>query len=244
MISAQDLVEKILARSTSDDCIVVVNDKTQANLRWASSTLTTNGVIQLRSLTVIAFVAMGGFMASGAVTRTNVNESDIDSLLAEASAAAKAAGAAEDFAPLAKDVSLGNWSAPHTPTGPDVFSKFAPELGDMMRRSQSDSIELFGYAEHTHQTIWVGSKGGMRLRHDTPVGRVEMTGKSHGRSRSTWDGIETHDFSNVSVAAIDKNIRQRLNWQEKKVDLPAGRYDTIIPSGAVADIYVYMMWVA
>ena len=96
MISAQDLVEKILARSTTDDCIVVVNDKTQANLRWASSTLTTNGVIQLRSVTVIAFVAMGGSMASGAVTRTNVNESDIDSLLAEASAAAKAAGAAED----------------------------------------------------------------------------------------------------------------------------------------------------
>jgi predicted Zn-dependent protease len=244
MISAQDLVEKILARSTTDDCIVVVNDKTQANLRWASSTLTTNGVIQLRSVTVIAFVAMSGSMASGAVTRTNVNEEDIDSLLAEASAAAKAAGAAEDFAPLAKEVSFGNWSAPHSPTGPDVFSKFAPELGEMLRRSQADSIELFGYAEHTHETIWVGSKGGMLLRHDTPVGRVEMTGKSHGRTRSTWDGVETHDFKNVSVASIDKNIRQRLQWQERKVDLPAGRYDTILPSGSVADLYVYMMWVA
>jgi len=244
MISAQDLIEEILARATTDDCIVVVKDKTQANLRWASSTLTTNGVIQERNVTVIAFVAMDGSMASGAVTRTNVNEGDIDSLLGEARAAALAAGAAEDYAPLAKDVSFGNWSAPHTPTGPDVFAKFAPDLGEMMRRSQSDSIELFGYAEHTHQTIWVGSKGGMRLRHDSPVGRVEMTGKSHGRSRSTWDGIETHDFSNVSVAKIDKNIRQRLNWQEKKIDLPAGRYDTVLPSGSVADLYVYMMWVA
>ena len=244
MISAQDLVEKILARSTTDDCIVVVNDKTQANLRWASSTLTTNGVIQLRSVTVIAFIAMNGSMASGAVTRTNVNEQDIDALLAEASAAAQAAGPAEDFAPLAKDVSFGNWSAPHTPTGPEAFSTFAPELGDMLRRSQSDSIELFGYAEHTHQTIWVGSKGGMRLRHDSPVGRVEMTGKSHGRSRSTWDGVETHDFKDISISKIDKNIRQRLSWQEKKIDLPAGRYDTILPSGAAADIYVYMMWVA
>ena len=244
MISAQDLVEKILARSTTDDCIVVVNDKTQANLRWASSTLTTNGVIQQRSVTVIAFVAVDGSMASGAVTRTNVDESDIDALLSEATAAAKAAGAAEDFAPLAKDVSFGNWSAPHTPTGPDVFSKFAPELGEMMRRSQADSIELFGYAEHTHETLWVGSKGGMRLRHDSPVGRVEMTGKSHQRSRSTWDGVETHDFKDVSVATIDANIRQRLTWQEKKIDLPAGRYDTIFPSGSIADIYVYMMWVA
>jgi predicted Zn-dependent protease len=244
MISAQDLVEKILARATTDDCIVVVKDKTQANLRWASSTLTTNGVIQERNVTVIAFVAINGAMASGAVTRTNVDEKDFDALLSEAKAAALASGPAEDFAPLARDVEFGNWSAPHTPTGPDVFSTFAPDLGEMMRRSQSDSIELFGYAEHTHQTIWVGSKGGMRLRHDSPVGRVEMTGKSHGRSRSTWDGIETHDFSNVSVATIDKNIRQRLAWQEKKIDLAAGRYDTVLPSGSVADLYVYMMWVA
>jgi predicted Zn-dependent protease len=244
MISAQDLVEKILARSTTDDCIVVVQDSTQANLRWASSTLTTNGVIAQRSVTVIAFVGLDGSMASAGVTRTNVDESDIDAILSEATAAAKAAGAAEDFAPLARDVAFGNWSASHNPTGPDVFSSFAPELGEMMQRSKADAIELFGYAEHTHQSIWVGSKGGMRLRHDSPVGRVEMTGKSHQRSRSTWDGIETHDFKNVSVAKIDANIRQRLEWQAKKIDLPAGRYDTILPSGSIADIYVYMMWVS
>jgi predicted Zn-dependent protease len=114
----------------------------------------------------------------------------------------------------------------------------------MMHRSKSDAIELFGYAEHTHETLWVGSKGGMRLRHDSPIGRVEMTGKSHQRSRSTWNGVETHDFKDVSVSAIDAAIRQRLAWQEKKIDLPAGRYDTIFPSGSVADIYVYMMWVS
>jgi predicted Zn-dependent protease len=244
MISAQDLVEKILAKATSDDCIVLVRDKTQANLRWASSTLTTNGVIATRSVTVIAFIATGSAMASGGVTRTSVEEGDIDSILAEALAAAKASGQADDYAPLAKEVSYGNWSDKHTPTGPEVFSKFAPDLGAMMQASKSDGIELFGYAEHTHESLWVGSKGGMRLRYDSPVGRVEMTGKSHGRSRSTWSGVETHDFKDVSVERIDKEIRQRLNWQERKVDLPAGRYTSIVPSGAVADLFTYMMWVS
>jgi predicted Zn-dependent protease len=244
MISAQDLIEKILARATSDDCIVVIKEKTQANLRWASSTLTTNGVIQERSVTVIAFKSIGSSMAAGGVTRTNVNEDEIDSILNAAIAAAIANGAAEDFAPLARDVTFGNWSAPHTPTGAEIFKKFAPDLGEMMKASVADEIELFGYAEHTHESIWVGSKGGMRLRHDSPVGRVEMTAKSHSRSRSTWEGIETHDFNNVSVEKIDKQIRQRLAWQERKVELPAGRYDTVFPSGSIADFYVYMMWVA
>jgi predicted Zn-dependent protease len=244
MISAQDLIEKILARATSDDCIVVIKEKTQANLRWASSTLTTNGVIQERSVTVIAFKSIGASMAAGGVTRTSVKEDEIDSILDAAIAAAVANGAAEDYAPLARDVSFGNWSAPHTPTGAEVFKKFAPDLGEMMKASVADEIELFGYAEHTHESIWVGSKGGMRLRHDSPVGRVEMTAKSHSRSRSTWEGIETHDFNDVSVEKIDKQIRQRLAWQERKVELPAGRYDTVFPSGSIADFYVYMMWVA
>ena len=244
MIKAQDLIEKILAKASSDECIVIVTDKTQANLRWASSTLTTNGVLQERSVTVIAFLKTKDGMASGGVSRTNVDEADIDSLLAQAVASAKAAGAAEDYAPIAENVELGNWQAPHQPTGPEVFKKFAPDLGQMMGKSVSDAIELFGYAEHTHETVWVGSKGGLRLRSDKPIGRVEMTAKSHARSRSTWYGVETHDFSNVAVADIDKDIRQRLTWQERKIELPAGRYDTVFPSGSVADFYVYMMWMA
>jgi predicted Zn-dependent protease len=157
---------------------------------------------------------------------------------------AKTAGPAEDYAPLATNVSIGNWAAEHVPTGPEVFSAFAPALGDMFSRSVADKIELFGYSEHTNETTWVGSKGGLRLRKDSPIGRVEMTGKSHDRSRSTWAGVETRDFKDVSVTDIDKQIRQRLEWQGTKVDLPAGRYDTILPSGSVADLFVYMMWVS
>ena len=244
MISAQDLIEKITSAATCDDCIVVIKDKTQANLRWAGSTLTTNGVIQERSVTVIAFVSVDGGMASGGLTRTDVTLADIPKLLEDAITAAKAAGKAEDFAPLAANTSIGDWSAPHVPTGPEVFSTFAPALGDMFSRSVADSIELFGYAEHTHETTWIGSKGGLRLRKDSPVGRVEMTGKSHARSRSTWNGVETRDFKDVSVASIDAQIRQRLEWQSRKVDLPAGRYDTVLPSGSVADLFTYMMWVS
>ena len=69
MISAQDLIEKITSSATCDDCIVVIKEKTQANLRWAGSTLTTNGVIQERNVTVIAFVAINGAMASAICLR-------------------------------------------------------------------------------------------------------------------------------------------------------------------------------
>ncbi len=241
-MSPQELIEKIVAVADYKDCVVIVESKTQANLRWASSTLTTNGVIATQKITVIAFVAVDGGIAAGSVTRAQVDASEIVEIAQAAGVAARAAGKAEDAAVLARDLAVGDWSAPHNPTGPEVFGGIAPELGEIFKKSQADKIELFGYAEHTHDTTWVGSKGGLRLRFDQPDGRVEMTGKSHARSRSTWEGRATRDFKNLSIAEIDSEIRTRLEWQGRKLDLAAGRYDTVAPAGSVADLYAYLGW--
>lgn len=244
MISAQELIERITSAATCDECIVIVTETSQANLRWANSTLTTNGVILQRSVTVLAFVAVDGGMAAGGVTRTDVAISEIDAVLKEAIASAHSAGAADDAAKIAKNIVIGNWSDAHNPTGPEVFAKVAPDLGDMFKGSVADGIELFGYAEHTHKTTWVGSKGGIRARYDQPAGRVEMTGKSHNRTRSTFEGVATRDFSNVSIANVDANIRKRLQWQANKIEIPAGKYDTVLPANAIGDLILYMLWSA
>ena len=242
MITPQDLIEKITAAADYDDCVVIVQSRTQANLRWANSTLTTNGVIANQRVTVIAFVAMDGGIASGSVTRASVDASEVAEIAKAAGIAAHASGKSEDAADLKRDFAVGDWAAVHHPTGPEVFAGIAPELGETFRKSQADSIELFGYAEHTHDTTWVGSKGGLRMRFDQPDGRVEMTGKSHNRSRSTWEGRATRDFKNLSIAEIDRDIRTRLEWQGRKLELAAGRYDTVAPAGSVADIYAYLGW--
>ncbi len=242
MIGPQELIERITAAADYDDCIVIVEAKTQANLRWASSTLTTNGVITEQSVTVIAFVAIEGGVATGSITRTSVELGEIPAIAKEAGLVARAAGKAEDEAPLLSDTVIGDWKGVHTATGPDIFSNFAPHLGEIFKRSKQDSIELFGYAEHTHQTTWVGSKGGLRLRHDQPAGRLEMTGKSHNRTRSTWEGRATRDFSDVDVAGVDVGIRQRLEWQARSSSKAAGRYQTVLPSGSVADLLAFLLW--
>ena len=52
--SPQEAVERALAASRSDDCVVIAEETSGANLRWAGNTLTTNGVSRSRQLTVIA----------------------------------------------------------------------------------------------------------------------------------------------------------------------------------------------
>jgi predicted Zn-dependent protease len=38
---------------------------------------------------------------------------------------------------------------------------------------------------------------------------------------------------------MDDEIRTRLGWQERTIELPPGRYDTVLPPSAVADLLVY-----
>ncbi len=50
----QETVERALAAARCDDCVVIADETSAANLRWAGNTLTTNGVSRSRQLTVIA----------------------------------------------------------------------------------------------------------------------------------------------------------------------------------------------
>ena len=55
-MTPQELVERALAASTTDGCVVIANDAATTNLRWANNTLTTNGATQTVDVTVIATV--------------------------------------------------------------------------------------------------------------------------------------------------------------------------------------------
>jgi predicted Zn-dependent protease len=69
-----------------------------------------------------------------------------------------------------------------------------------------------------------------------------MTAKSHSRTRSTWEGRPTRDFTDIAMADVDASIRQRLAWQERTSAYAPGRHTTVVPSGAMADLMAYILW--
>ena len=97
---SQELVERALAASRSDDCIVIADDGSTANLRWAGNSLTTNGVSRSRQLTVIAISRSGDEARAGVVSRAGVSADQVAELVAEAEHAAAEASPAEDAEPL------------------------------------------------------------------------------------------------------------------------------------------------
>ncbi|MFI6316038.1 metallopeptidase TldD-related protein [Nonomuraea sp. NPDC050556] len=235
----QEMVERALELSTADDCVVIVDHDSTANLRFAGNTLTTNGVSQSTRLTVISIV--GG--ATGVVSRTSVRDEQFPDVVAAADAAAREAQPAEDAMPLVEGgVPSAHWAYPVFPTDIGVFSGFAPALGESFAAAEAGGRRLYGFAEHLLTSTFVGTSAGVRLRHDQPTGRLELNAKSADLKRSAWTGVATRDFTDVDVAALDASLSTRLEWAKNRIDLPAGRYETILPPSAVADLLIYTYW--
>ncbi|MGW3498962.1 metallopeptidase TldD-related protein [Streptomyces sp. NPDC001020] len=238
-----EIVERALGLSRADGCVVIADEHSSANLRWAGNALTTNGVTRGRTLTVIATVDGKEGTASGVVSRSAVTADDLEPLVRAAEAAARGAGPAEDARPLVTGVPESpDFTDAPAETSSAVFADFAPALGESFARARAGGRELYGFAHHELVSTYVGTSTGLRLRHDQPSGTLELNAKSPDRTRSAWAGCSTRDFKDVDPAALDTELARRLGWAERRVELPAGRYETLLPPTAVADLLVYQLW--
>jgi predicted Zn-dependent protease len=248
-ISPQDTVERALQAATCDDCVVIAEEISTANLRWARNTLTTNGVSSSRRLTVIAIVRDAAGARAGVVSRAGAGADQIGDVVAAAEQAAAASSPAEDAQPLPGPAGQPGdhgpaWDEPPGSTEIGVLRDFAGALGNAFGVAASAGRRLYGYAEHSLTSSFLGSSTGLRLRHDQPSGHVGLNAKTADMARSAWAGAGTRDFGDVDVAGLEAGLARRLDWAARRLELPAGRYETLLPPTAVADLLVYMYWSA
>jgi predicted Zn-dependent protease len=256
-MTPQETVERALAAARCDDCIVIADETSTANLRWAANSLTTNGVTRFRRLTVIAITRGAGGPQAGVVSRAGVRAGQVADVVAAAESAASQNSAAEDAQPLLRpgdpaafgvkegpEPGQPGWDDEPGSTGIGVFAAFSPALGEAFAAATAAGRRLYGFAEHTLTSTFLGTSTGLRLRHDQPTGKADINAKSAEPGGSAWAGQATRDFTDVDVAAITAGLGQRLDWARRQIELPAGRYQTLLSPSAMADLFIYLYWSA
>ena len=250
--ASHEIVERALAASRADGCVVIASESSTVNLRWANNTLTTNGAARDRSVTVISIMgrSFGVRSVSTIAAPSGVDTDQLTELVRASEEAAKAADEAEDYADLLAPGQQGvasspePFDAPAQRTSTTVFTTFAADLGEALRAARAEGLGLYGFAEHDLTTTWLGTSTGLRLRHSQPTGTVEWNAKNGQPGGSVWHGQSTHDFTDVDVPGTDAELRRRLAWCARSVDLPAGRYETLLPPTAVSDLILDAYWSA
>ena len=233
-----DVVEKVLSLSRADGCIAILTESSSVDLRWATNNLTTNGAHLERSLTVISV------LGTSVGTRSASVLDDLEGLVRASEQAARDAAPAEDAGPLVTGTADPRFSMPAEATTTEVFASLAAGLGESFAAARADGLRQFGFASHDVTTTWLGSSTGLRKRHVQPRGYVELTAKDDSPGGSSWVGQHTRDWSDIAVPGLDAELRRRLAWGRRTVEVEAGRHETVLPPSAVADLLVYAYWTA
>jgi predicted Zn-dependent protease len=241
VIPAQDVVDLVLAsaanRGLADETIVIVTDRAEASLRWAGNSMTTNGVSTSRSTAVISIARDGDSAHVGSIRSSVVDPAAIDELVAASQDAAHGAPEARDAAaPLTGSGTPPDWGDPIPGTGAGAFAELAQSLSAGFGRTD----RLYGFAHHIVETTFLATSTGVRRRFTQPTGSVEINAKRD--NASAWAGVSTPWFTDVLVEKMLLDLSTRLDWAKRTVELPAGRYETLMPPSTVADMMIYLGW--
>ncbi|MGP0031005.1 MAG: metallopeptidase TldD-related protein [Acidimicrobiales bacterium] len=242
MIEAQAVIEEGLAAASgrgADGCIVLVDETSHADVRFALNTTTTNGVRRDRSVTVVAIKAG----AVGVARRSGVV--DVGQMVSAALTDAEGAPPAEDAFTLVDGMGAapGGGGAASVAFGRAPSETDLSALGDVLSglsgafgRARDRDVVLAGFAEFGVSTLYLGSSTGVRLSYPQPTGAVNLVGRSSDGARSAWTGAGAERISDLSFETMESELWRRLEWARRPLALEAGRYEVILPPSGMADL--------
>jgi predicted Zn-dependent protease len=227
----------------SDQCVVIVEETSEVEVRFANNTTTTNGSRRDRRVTVISMRQVEGGMAAGVARRGG--DVDITELVRAAEQDAAGSPPADDAGPLLTPADAGlppesaeRFDRPRATTELSVLSGVLSGLSSAFQRARRSDHVLAGFAEHRQTTEYLGTSTGLRSAHAQPQGALHLVARSVDGISSTWAGAGTTEFTDVSVEQLQARVGERLAWSARRVDCPAGRYEVLLPPEAVSDLMV------
>jgi predicted Zn-dependent protease len=237
VIPAQEVLEAgldVASSAGADGCIVLVEENSHADVRFALNTTTTNGVQRGREVSVVVIAGD----AVGTATRAGVVGSDgVAEMVHDALADARQSPPAEDAFALVDPAQNPTGGRPFD-RGPEETDASALDgvlssLSGAFERARARDAVLAGFAEIDVATLYLGSSTGLRLSHVQPTGAVNLVGRTADGSGSAWVGMPSID---PSFDEMEQEIWRRLDWAKKQIALEAGRYEVILPPSGVGDM--------
>ena len=236
MIPAQELVERGLTSAGAlgaDGCIVLVDESSHVDVRFALNTTTTNGVQRGRS---VSLIALSGESVGSARRSGEVGADGMAEMAAAALADARAAAPASDAFALVEVPQARpdrDFGLDPVETDSAALESVLSALSGAFGRARDRDAVLAGFAEQDLATLYLGSSTGLRLSHAQPTAAVSLVGRTADGSGSAWVAEPTIA---PSLERMEQEIWRRLDWATRQIALEAGRYEVIMPPSAVSDM--------
>ncbi len=230
-----EIVEQALKLSQADDCIVIARDDSRANIRWAANTSTTNGSSHEFYLSVISLKNGKAGVAASTLSSTT----EVGQLIKASEAALRYTTKSQDYQPLLRATGRFATLKAESNFSTQQIAKLERPLAAAFAKANKQHVRLFGYAESTNAIYYLGTSTGIRKSGHQLNGHIGFTAKSPDFKKSVWSGQAAKNFDAIDVGAHYAQLKTRLDWSQKQLSLPAGKYETILSPSAMGDLMIY-----
>ncbi len=235
---AHEVVERALAAATAGRCAVIVEERSEVDVRFANNTTTTNGQRRDRRVTVVSFHAGASGTSVGVASRSGGG--DVAELVAAAESDARAATAAEDEAPLVAAGEASDFADAPVLAGFDAVAPVVAGLREVFGEARAAGHVQSGFASHESTTTYLGTSAGTRLRHVQPTASLQLVARAADGAASAWAGAGGDRLAPDAIVVLNERVTTRLSWAARRIELPPGHYDVVLPPDAVADLMIVL----
>ncbi|MCL5047387.1 MAG: metallopeptidase TldD-related protein [Firmicutes bacterium] len=262
---ADEIIAKCRQKTAIDEAIVVIEDVSETEVRYANNHITTNGIRRDRELTLILTKTVKNLQYVGIQSVSSVAGSEeMDNFIAQTFAALEASvpsanneeligkSLTQDVLPINVDTDHDlqgdvNCYLPSKKADPYIFREPLAELKEVFAGQGKGKSLLSGLMSYGITTTHLATTTDVAFTGEERIGIFEIVKRqanATGDLSSSWIGEVTRDFQDISPYGIDKRLSERLSWGQKKVNLPPGRYEVIMPPSVVADLMLELYMAA
>lgn len=234
----ESLCEKILGLVKADGAELYVSDSEDLLLRSANNDITSNGLIDRVSISLV--VSYGKRSAS--ITINQTDDETLRAAVAKVEAMAKLAPEDPEHlppvepSPYADPLTWSEATAAMTPG--EALAQVRP----VIEAARAAGVDSAGYLERSVSALtFANSRGVFVYQRSTSVGFSVTARTTEGRG-SGWASTQVTDVGTLLLAPVGERAIEKALTSRNAVERPAGRTTVVLEASAARDLLGLLAW--
>jgi predicted Zn-dependent protease len=235
---AKTLMDRLLARSKAEHCVVRLNSGERSNLRFARGSATTNGEQSHMRVTVESRFGQ----RAGAATVSGLDDDALAATMARSEEIARSAPENRELLPPAGPQTYLPGAGFDAATAAVRAGRLAAASKRVIDEAARRTIDVAGYCTARRGIDAMGTSAGL-FAHDAHTGtEMTVTARNRAGTWSGWAGRSDTRFDLLDPERLGRRAIDKAAHTANPVRLEPGKYTVILEPSAVSDLVTQLLW--
>lgn len=233
---AERIIDKVLAASRAESISAALYASHTYDLRFAVNTVTTCG----SSDSVSLFLSSSFGQRTGSVSTTALDDASLEAAVRQSEELAQLAPENPEFMPPLDPQQYLKVEAFDEDTASATPQRCTDAAAGALRLSRSREVDLSGFLTIGTGNSYFANSSGLRAQHRATQATYATTARTRTGRGSHKVQLASHRLGELKLDELSGRAIERAFEAQNPIELPPGRYPTILEPSACADMLGFL----